>query len=390
MDHTPAASAAPVKPASAPVEIVPVDSRAREAAFLRLPRALYRDDPAWVEPLHFEQRQQFSPRNPYFEHAEWRRWLALRAGRPVGRISAQIDRLHLERHRDGAGFFGLLEAEDADATFRALLAAAEGWLRDRGLKRVRGPFNLSINQECGLLVDGFATPPMLMMGHARPWYAARLEACGYRKERDLLAFLIDAGVEATPIRRLAVAKTRRRITTRIIDRANFQQDLDLIFAIFNDAWADNWGFVPMTRGEITHMAAGLKFLIDVRFARIALVDGEPAAFIVVLPNLNEAITGLRGRLLPLGWLRLLWRLKVRRPHSGRMLLMGVRKRYQDTLLGAALAYRLIGDIQPDVVAAGVRAVELSWVLEDNTGVQSIITEFGGRAYKRYRIYGREL
>lgn len=376
--------------AAGSLRIVPVESRAQRAAFLRLPRALYQDDPHWVEPLHLEQRQWFAADNPFYEHAEARFWLALRDGRPVGRISAQVDRLHLERHRDGAGFFGLLEAEDADETFRALLATAEAWLRARGLERVRGPFNLSINQECCLLVDGFTTPPMLMMGHARPYCAARLEACGYQKERDLLAYLIDADVAETPLRRMAVARTRRRITTRTVSRKHFQEDLDLIFTLFNDAWADNWGFVPMTRSEITHMAAGLKFLINERFARIAMVDGEPAAFIVVLANLNEAIAGLRGRLFPFGWLRLLWRLKVRHPESGRMLLMGVRKAYQESLLGAALAYRLIGDIQPDVVAGGMRRVELSWVLEDNQGVRSIIGEFGGRAYKRYRIYGRTL
>ncbi len=377
-------------PAAGSLRVVPVQSRADRAAFLRLPRSLYQDDPHWVEPLHLEQRQWFAADNPFYEHAEARFWLALRDGRPVGRISAQVDRLHLERHRDSAGFFGLLEAEDQDETVRALLATAEDWLRERGMAHVRGPFNLSVNQECGLLVDGFDRPPMLMMGHARPYYAARLEACGYHKERDLLAYLIDSDVEATPVRRMAVARTRRRITTRTVSRKNFQEDLDLIFTLFNDAWADNWGFVPMTRSEITHMAGGMKFLINERFARIAMVDGEPAAFIVVLANLNEAITGLHGRLFPFGWLQLLWRLKVRHPRSGRMLLMGVRKAYQESLLGAALAYRLIGDIQPDVVASGMREVELSWVLEDNQGVRSIIGEFGGRAYKRYRIYGRAL
>lgn len=372
------------------LRIVKVETRSEIKEFIEMPWSFYRNDPMWIPPLLLEQRMLFSPKNPYFDHAACCRWIALRDGRPVGRISAQIDRLHLDRHQDGTGFFGMLEAEDSRETFQAILETAENWLRSQGMKSIRGPFNLSINQECGLLVDGFETKPSMMMGHAHPYYATRLGQCGYLKEKDLLAYLIDTGVEPSTVMQLIVKRTKKRIETRTVRKKNFQQDLDIVFDIFNDAWSDNWGFIPMTRNEITHMANDLKLLINEQFARIAYVDGQPSAFIVMLPNLNEAIEDLNGRLLPLGWLKLLWRLKVRHLRTGRILLMGVRKAFQETALGAALAYRVIGDIREAVIDHGMKELELSWILEDNFGVQSIIQNCGGREYKRYRIFGKQL
>ena len=372
------------------LRIVKVESRSDLNTFLKLPWSLYRDDPQWIPPLLHEQRMLFSPKNPYFDHATCRCWTALRNGRPVGRISAQIDSLHLDRYQDATGFFGMLEAEDNGETFQAILGTAEDWNRGRGMKRIRGPFNLSINQECGLLVDGFETKPAMMMGHARPYYAIRLGQCGYVKEKDLLAYAIDTGVEFSNAMKVILKRTKNRIETRTVRKKNFQQDIDIVFEIFNDAWSDNWGFIPFTRNEITHMANDLKLLINEQLARIAYVDGQPSAFVVLLPNLNEAIEDLDGRLLPLGWLKLLWRLKVRRLRTGRVLLMGVRKAYQGTTLGAALAYRVIGDTRQAVVDHGMKELELSWILEDNIGIRSIIEDCGGREYKRYRIFSKQL
>ena len=178
---------------SSPLNIVKVDNRATVNEFIRLLWPLYKDDPAWVPPLILERRMQLSPKNPYFEHAAYSSWVAYRDGKPVGRISAQVDQLHLERYQDATGFFGMLESEDNSETFKTLLTTAESWLHEKGMQRVAGPYNLSINQELGLLVEGFDTPPVVMMGHALPYYAERIEENGYRKEKDLLAYTIDTG-----------------------------------------------------------------------------------------------------------------------------------------------------------------------------------------------------
>ena len=373
-----------------PLTIVPVHDKATHQAFLQLPWRLYQDDPNWVPPLLLEQEKIFAPDNPFFEHARCQRWLALRGAIPVGRISAQIDQLHLKEHQDGAGFFGMLEAEDQEETFKALFEAAETWLRDAGLRRILGPFNLSINQECGMLVEGFETRPSMLMGHAWPYMARRVEQNGYIKEQDLIAYMISAAAASTPIRTLVLKKTARRISTRTVSGKRFQQELALVFDIYNDAWAGNWGFVPFTLREIEQLGKDLKPVLNTNFVRIASVDGEPAAFMVILPNINEVIADLNGKLLPFGWLKLWWRMTVRYPKSARMLLMGVRKQYQDSLLGAGLAYRLICDTQEAVLKRGITQVELSWVLENNTGVRDIIKEFGGVAYKRYRIFGKDI
>jgi len=372
------------------LRIVNVQKRRERRAFIRLPWSLYQDDPMWVPPLLIERHQHLSPKNPFFEHADCAFWIAYRDGKPVGRISAQIDQLSLERYHDDTGFWGMLEAEDNIETFQVLFNTAETWLRKRGMRRAAGPFNLSINQECGLLVSGFDTPPSVMMGHAPPYYGDAIVQCGYRKIKDLLAYAIDADFKHSTAMHALTKRTRKRVRTRTIRRSQFNDDINIMHRIFNDAWSENWGFVPLTREEFEHLGKDLKFLVKEKFIRIAEVDGEPAAFMVVLPNLNEVIRDLNGRLLPFGWLKLLWRLKVRHPETARIPLMGVLKQYQGTLLGAALAYRVIGDLQEAVERNGIRYVEMSWILEDNLGMRNIIENIGGRAYKTYRIYGKDL
>ncbi|MFT5699939.1 MAG: hypothetical protein ACI8ZB_002809 [Desulforhopalus sp.] len=372
------------------LQIIKVENRQTRDTFIRLPWALYKDDPLWIPPLLLERRMHLSPKNPYFEHATCCFWIALRDGKPVGRISAQVDQLYLDNYQDDTGFWGMLEAEDNTETFRELLTTAESWLRDQGMKRAQGPFNLSINQECGMLVDGFDTPPSMMMGHALPYYADYIEQCDYHKEKDLLAYISDGDVEPSATRKMIVKKTQKRIHTRSLDKSNFDKELDTIFTIFNDAWAQNWGFVPFTPNEFSHLAKDLKLLIKEEFVSIAYVDDIPAAFIIMLPNLNEAIQDLNGALFPAGWLKMLWRLKVKSPQSGRILLMGVLSKYHESLLGAALAYRVIGDIQEAAIKYGIKKVELSWVLEDNVGMRNIIKDGGAREYKTYRIYGKEI
>ncbi|MGB6928639.1 MAG: N-acetyltransferase [Syntrophobacteria bacterium] len=373
-----------------PLRVVPVEGRRGLRQFIRLPWSIYRDDPAWVPPLLLERKEHLSKRNPFFEHAKCKFWLAYRGATPVGRISAQVDQLHLQRYEDSTGFFGLLEAEDEAETFRALMDTAETWLRDQGMRRVLGPFNLSINQECGLLVEGFDTPPMVMMGHARPYYGARVEENGYRKEKDLLAYRIDADFELTRAMRLGIKRAQKRVHLRPLRRSIFREELRILQDIFEDAWSQNWGFVPFTRSEFEHMGKSLKLLLPDDQVQIAEVDGVPAAFMVAVPNVNEAIKDLNGKLFPLGWLKLLWRLKVAYPKSARVAMMGVRQRYQNSRLAAALAVMVVEAARPPAVKRGVLSAEMSWILDDNMGMRSILDALGGVIYKRYRIYGKEL
>ena len=371
------------------LQVVKVEGKSALNDFIRLPWSLYMDDPMWVPPLVLERRMHLSPKNPYFEHVKFCSWITYRNGKPVGRISTQIDRLYLDHHRNATGFFGMLESEDNGRTFQLLLETAEAWLRNQGMQRISGPFNLSINQELGLLVDGFDTPPSVMMGHARPYYAHRIEENGYHREKDLLAYIIDSSFAAERIHKIA-NRAKKRVHTRPLQKSHFSKELKIIQDIFNDAWSENWDFVPFTDAEFEHLGKDLKILVDEELVSIAEVNGEPAAFLVVLPNLNEAIRDLNGRLLPFGWLKLLWRLKVKYPKTARIPLMGVRRRYHDTPLGAALAFAVINGILKPAIKLGIKEMELSWILEDNEGMRNIIEFINGRVYKTYRIYCKQL
>jgi len=301
-----------------------------------------------------------------------------------------VDQLHLQRYEDSTGFFGLLEAEDNAETFQVLMDTAEKWLINQGMRRVLGPFNLSINQECGLLVEGFDSPPMVMMGHALPYYGARLEENDYRKEKDLLAYTIDIDFELTKAMRTVIKRAARRVSIRSLRKEHFHEELEILQDIFEDAWSENWGFVPFTKAEFRHLGQHLKHLVHEDYVQIAEVDGSPDAMIIGVPNVNEVIRDLNGRLLPFGWLKLLWRLKVVRPKTARVPLMGVRKRHHNSLLGAALAIMVVERVRRLGAKYGAKTVELSWILEDNEGMRDILESLGGVVYKRYRIFGKEL
>jgi hypothetical protein len=376
---------------SASLRIVPLDGKADLDTFIKVPHAILGSDPAWVPPLHLERRLHLGAKtNPWFEHARWQGWIAYRGDQPVGRISAQVDTLHLEHHDDATGFFGMLDAEDSQETFAALLATAEAWLRKEGVARARGPLSLSINDEVGLLVDGFDTSPVFMMGHAKPYYGARIEACGYHKAKDMLAYMVAPDFPAPKVMDRLLAKSMQRIHVRPLDRSKFDEELATLRDIFNDAWAENWGFVPFTEAEFKDLGHTLRVLIAPELIQIAEVDGVPAAFIVALPNINEVIRGFGGKLLPFRWAKLLWGLKVKFPKSVRVPLMGVRRSFHNTPLGPGLAFLVIDSVRKHLVARGVQEVELSWILEDNAGMRNIIEAIGGRDYKRYRVYERQL
>jgi hypothetical protein len=369
------------------IAVVPVRTRSELDRFIRLPARLYAGDPCYVPPLHLERRQALSPRsNPYFEHAEAQFFLARRAGRDVGRISAQVDRLA----PDADGHFGLLAAENDPAIFGALIAAAEDWLRARGRQRVLGPFNLSINEESGLLVEGFDAPPMMLMAHDAPYTAKHLHASGYAKAKDTLAYLYDIERDLPQsARRLIDTRKPAALEVRGLDMRRYNDEFDLVTAIFNDAWSANWGFIPFTPAEIRHMAKELKPLIDPGCVAIAELHAKPVAFGVLLPNLNEAIADFEGRLLPFNWLKLLLRLK-RGTRTARVPLMGIRSEYQGGVLGGLIAFLLIDRLRTGARARGVERVELSWILEDNFPMRRVIESLGAVAYKRYRLFQKAL
>jgi len=376
---------------SAPLRIVPVSNKADLAEFIRLPAAVFKDDPQWIPPLFLERKIHLSPKhNPYFQHAKSQSWLAWRGDVAVGRISAQVDQMHLAQHHDATGFFGMLDAEDNQETFAALMTTAEQWLAEQGMRRVRGPFNLSINEETGLLIDGFADPPVFMMSHALPYYREHIEQCGYHKAADTLAYLINPNFVAPPVMQRLLKMASERVTVRTLDRSRFDDEIMLLRDIFNDAWSENWGFVPFTEAEFKELGQNLKFLLHDEYIQIAEVDGEAAGFIIGMPNINEAIRDLKGKLFPFGWLKLIWRLKIKGPASGRVPLMGVRKKFQKTRLGPGLAFLIIDAVRNELHKRGAHRLELSWILEDNAGMRNIIESIGGTAYKRYRVFERDL
>lgn len=362
--------------------------------FINVPWSIYTDDPHWVPPLKLERRLHFSRHNPYFEHADWAAWIAYRGKHPVARISAQVDRLSLERHADDTGSFGLIEAENNHETFARLFETAERWLREQGMVRVRGPFNLSINDECGLLVDGFDSAPSIMMGHAPRYYSGHVEACGYEKAVDVFAYRMHPDFPLTESMKKIIDRSNRirkgTFSIRSLRRNEIDREIEVLRDIFNEAWEQNWGFVPFTEAEFRELGTLLKSIVDVDFIKIGELDGEPISFIVCLPNINEFISDLNGRLLPFGWAKLLMRLKTSHPKSVRVPLMGIRKEFQGGLTGSGISLGMIHAIKDAVLRHDATEVEMGWILEHNKSMRSIIEAIGGVVAKRYRMYEKVL
>ena len=372
------------------LSVRPVTNRHEMGVFIDVPWVVYNDDPLWVPPLRLERRFHFSRLNPFFKHGEWQAWIAYRNSQPVGRISAQIDQLHRQRYGADTGHFGLLESIDDAEVFRALTKAAEGWLAARNTRRITGPFNFSINQECGVLVDGFDSPPVIMMPHSREWYGGLLEKQGYHGIKDMLAYWVDVDFKMPRLMSALIGKFSDQVQMRTLRRSELREEMEVLRDIFNDAWSENWGFVPFTQDEFAELGSSLRLLVPDECIQIAEVEGVPAAFMVALPNLNEILADLNGSLFPTGWLRLM-RVKSRGGvRTGRVPLMGVRRRFHNTPLGMALAFMVIDAPRKLGQAMGVEAVELSWILEDNKPMRAILDGLGCRQYKRYRIYEKIL
>ena len=380
------------------LQIEPVSGKAGRRAFVDHAFAHYANDPNWVPPLKSEAVAMITPgKNAWFTHAEAQLVLARRGGQVVGRISAQIDRLALEQPPEqgfgpGTGFWGFLDADDEE-TARALIERAEEWLRGNGMTRAIGPVSSSIWEEPGLLIQGHDHPPTVMMGHQDPRYQAWIEGAGYTKAKDLFTYDLDVAKGFPPLvqRIVAAGEKNARINVRKVNKARFADEAAIILRILNDAWSDNWGFVPLTDPEVEEVGKKLKPIVFEDLIYIAEVEGEPVAFMITLPDLNEPLKPLNGSLLPFGWAKLL--LWLRRPKSRtmRVPLMGVVKRLQASRLASQLAFMMIEYSRRAAVAHyGASRGEIGWILEDNQGMVAIADAIDSKVNKVYRVYQKAL
>jgi GNAT superfamily N-acetyltransferase len=376
----------PVADAQDAVHAFPASSRADARRFVELPYALYRESAHWVPRLRRDEYRRLSRRhNPFLEHADIALWLASERGRIVGRIAAINDRRHDETHGEAVTWFGFFEAESAAAA-KALLAAAERHARDRRSDVVRGPANPSLNESAGLLVEGFAEDPFLLMPYNSPAYQTFIEGAGYHKTKDLLAWHIDLeGQPAARIARVADRVVKRAgFAIRPLEVAAFDRDLDAMQRIYREAWRDNWGFVAPTPAEIRRLARELRPLVDPELVLFVERGGEPVAFAVSLPDLNQVLKRMHGRLWPWGFVHFLRRRAI--IDQARLLLLGVLPEVR----GLGLYALLIAESYRRAAARGYRRAELSWTLEDNDAVNEGIAAAGGRPYKTYRLYEKRL
>jgi GNAT superfamily N-acetyltransferase len=368
------------------LEVVPVRSGRDLERFIAFPYTLHRRDPLWVPPLRMDVRTILSPKkNPFFQHAQAEYFIARDGGRMVGRIAAIHNEAHNQLHHDRVGFFGFFECIDDLAPATALFDAAAHWLRERGFDTMRGPMNPSINDECGLLVEGFDTPPAVLMPHNPAYYVPLHERYGFRKAKDLIAFW--GGGEAPPERferANRVIAERLGVTLRSLDMKRFRQEVDLVKALFNEAWEQNWGYVPMTDAELEHLAKQLKPIIVPELIVFAEIQGRVVGFAVAIPDFNVALKhNPSGRLFP-GLLKILW--YSRKIDRARIPLLGTVREYRGKGIDAMLYHW----IWTKSVARGMAQGEAGWILEDNAPMINGLIRLGFHPYKTYRVYDKAL
>lgn len=382
----------------AEVTIRAISAKRDRKAFVDLPFRLYKDDPHWVPPLKGEALGLITPeKNGWYSHAKAQLFLAERAGKVVGRISAHIDTLALTMPAEqgfgpGVGQWGLMEAED-EGVFTLLLAKAEDWLRGEGMSKALGPISQSVWEEPGVLVRGFDHPPTIMMGHAKPEYQGWIERAGYTVVRRLYTYDLDITKDFPPLVRRIIksGENNPRIRIRQVDKHKFEEEAAIILSILNDGWSSNWGFVPLTPPEVKDVGVKLKPVVFNDLIRIAELDGRPVAFMITLPDLNEAIKPLNGNLLPFGWAKLLLWLRKPRVRTVRVPLMGVVKELQASRLASQVAFMMIEYIRrASVEHYGATRGEIGWILEDNQGMRSIAETIQCDLDKVYHVYQRAL
>ena len=361
-------------------------------AFIDFPYRLHADDPVWAPPLRSEVRALLARRNnPFFEHGDAELFLAERDGAVVGRVAAITNHLHNETHRDRTGFFGFFECSEDPAVARELLDAAAAWAARRNHDRLRGPASYSLNHECGLLVDGFESPPVMLMPHNPRYYAELLEAAGLRKAKDLWAYEVGHPDRHEPAperltRGVKAVVRRLGLTVRNIELRDLEQEAETIRFILNACWAGNWGFVPITRAEMRQLTTQLKPIVVPDMVPIVEKDGEPVGFALAVPDLNHVLRGNRsGRMLP-AVPKILWGVWRRRIPRLRVLLLGILPEYRGKGVDALLWHQIWSRSE----ANGFRWAEASWVLEDNAGMNNALQRMGFTHYKTYRIYERSL
>lgn len=359
--------------------------------FLNLVDYVYRDDPQYIRPLDMELKARLSKKNPFFEHAEGIVFTAHRNNFCVGRITAQIDHGHLAVHQDDAGFFGFFDTIDDSEVASALLDRASRWVADRGMKHLRGPLSLSLWDEAGCLVDGFDSPPMIMMPHHRPYQGKLIEGAGFERARTLNAWRYEVGNLKRRVQKAYDdVAAMPEVTARTVNPHNVEGDARVIMDVFNDAWADNYGFVPYTPNELDKFTKDLKLVVRPEITCIVFVHGEPAAVAVALPNLNEVIADFGGKLFPMGLPKLLYRMKIQRPETARLMILGVSKKFRNNRKYAALSLYMYARLNEAGRKLGIRWGELSWTDEANAPVNAAIRMMGGTLYKQYAIYQRDV
>jgi hypothetical protein len=362
--------------------------------FIRAGFEVFRDDPMWVPPLDFEFKERLSPKtNPFFNRADVTLFTAWKDGKLAGRCSATIDREHLKLWKDDTGFFGFFDTLDDQDVAKALMDAAEAWLRARGMKRMFGPLSLYANDEIGCLIEGFDYPPNLMMAHSRKYQGGLIEACGLAKEKDLLCWKYDAAAPFNDrvLKAWEQIKSLPEVTLRSVDPSRMQEELDVIMDIYNDAWKGKWLMVPALPDEVRKIAKDMKLILDPDIAFMAEINGKPCGMCITLPNLNEALGDLGGKLFPFGWAKLLWRVKAKHPESARLMMLGIKgeartniKRY------GGLSAAMYVEVAKRGYAKGYKWGELSWTREDDAPINLGIRSMGAKVYKKYRVYQKSL
>ena len=354
--------------------------------FIKFPWQIYKDDPYWVPPLLVERKEFLDKsKNPFFRHADVVFYSAKRNGKMVGRIAGIVNYNHIQTHQEKTGFFGFFECVKDYEIAKALLDSVREWLKSKGMEIMRGPANFSSNEEWGFLMEGFDSPPVIMMPYNPPYYLEFMESYGMVKAKDLYAYYIDKNrlPPERVIRMAELIKKRENVTIRTINMKDFRGEVGRIKQIYNLAWSKNWGFVPMTDEEFDHLAKNLKQVIDPHLVFIAEVNGKPAGFALALPNINQALIKLNGRLFPWGILKLLWHTKIKNKIDGaRIITMGVVHEFQKRGIDTVF-YVESFDVG---IKRGYTWAELSWVLEDNVLMNRVLDLLGATLYKKYRLY----
>ena len=368
--------------------IIQVKTKSELLEFIKFPLSLYKGDSLYSPMPIFEQKKLFNPdKNPIYRDAEIKLFLLEKNGKIAGRIASVINRRHLEYHKDEAGFFGFYESINDASVAQALLDRVSSELKDAGLKKMRGPMSFSTNDECAFQIEGFDKPPMIMTPYNPSWYNSLMEACGLKKSKDLLAFIRDMALPLPEkVSRVAALAERKGVTVRLADMKNLRREISIFREVYNDSWKENWGFLPITAEEVDIITAQLKSVLVAELTIIAEAEGEPVGFLGMVPDMNQVLRALRGRLTPLGIVKALY--LSRKIDDLRLMLLGVKEKWRGRGIEALMIKKGFEGIKS--FKDKYKNIEFSWILEDNLPIIYISEMIGGSVYKKYRIYEKEL